>query len=110
MANYINKPGIDQAEIISDGRVYPVVMSIPISGSAGDNGEITSGGTLGFNIPEYDSITTTEDASGRIKSVSYSYQGSSVGSLNFSYVDDTGTGTPYEFATPLKTTTIVKGA
>ena len=110
MANYINKPGIDQAEIISDGRVYPVVMSIPISGSSGLNGEVSSGSALGFNIPEYDSITTTEDANNRLQSVSYSYQGSSVGSLTFSYVDDTGTGTPYVFVTPLKTTTITKGA
>lgn len=109
MANYINKPGIDQAEVISDGRLYPVVMSIPIGGSD-TSGEISAGGSLGFNIPEYDQITTTEDSNNRLQSVSYSYQGNSVGSLSFSYVDDASTGTPYVFVAPLKTTTITKGA
>lgn len=98
MANYLkNKPGIDLAEVVSDGRLYPVAMSIPIVGS------------LGFNVPEYDQITTTEDSNNRFQSVSYSYQGNSVGSLSFPYVDDTGTGAPYTFVKPLKTTTITKG-
>lgn len=110
MAKYIDKPGIDQAEIISNNRVYPVVMSIPISATSGPEESITSSGVPGFNIPEYDTITTLEDGNGRLQSVSYSYGGNSVGSLSFSYVDDTGTGTPYVFVDPIKQTTITKGA
>lgn len=113
MAIYIDRPGIDKAEIISDGRVYPVVMSIPISGSSSEDGEVSSGSALGFNIPEYDSITTIEDSNGKLKTVLYTYDGNSVGSLSFSYVEDAndqGIGTPYVFVAPYKATTIAKGA
>jgi hypothetical protein len=99
MANYIDRPGLDQAEIISDGRVYPVVMSIPIGGSSSEGGEITSGSALGFNIPEYDTLITTEDANGELVRVQYKKSGATVKTLNFTYSD-------VVFTAPYRTTTV----
>jgi hypothetical protein len=99
MAEYINKPGIDLAQIVSNGRLYPVMMTIPIGES---DGEAISGSSLpGLNIPPHDSVVLTEDSNGKLLSAAYSLGGTVVSTLNFSYSGYT----PVE---PNVTTTITK--
>lgn len=100
MAEYIDRPGIDQAEIIDSGRVYPVVMTIPI-GSGDVTGTVGGASVPGFDIPTYDTIVITEDANGKTTQVEYQKDGSPVTTLNFTYSDHTPVA-------PLSTTTIVK--
>lgn len=53
----------------------------------------------GFNIPEYDTLTITEDANGELVSVEYRKLGATVKTLNFTYSD-------VVFAAPYSTTTV----
>lgn len=99
MSYYINRPGIDKAEIVQDGRLYPVVMSIPL-GSAGSP-DSTGGSVPGFNIPPYDSVSIVEDSQDYTISVEYLMGGVQVAMLNFTYSDHAAVG-------PNKTTTILR--
>lgn len=99
MGQYVDRPGIDKAEIVQNGRLYPVVMSIPLGG----DGSPTSGGSIpGFEIPPHDTIRAVEDASDRLIRVEYLSGGDIVQVLNFTY----DYHAPLE---PLRTTTISKG-
>jgi len=99
---YIDKPGIDLAQIVKDGRLYPVTMTIPISSEAGEGGTLTGGSSIpGFDISSHDTVVMTEDANGKLLSVQYSLGGTVVNTLNFTYSGYVPVG-------PNKTTTVVK--
>lgn len=102
MAEYIDKPGIDSAEVVNNGRLYPVVMTIPISSD--DVGGVVSpenASVPGFNIPEHDTVIITEDSADITVSVEYKLSGARVALLSFSYSN-------YVPVAPNKTTTVVK--
>lgn len=98
MAEYIDKPGIDLAQVVDSGRLYPVVMTIPIS--SGQDGAVSGESVPGFNIPEHDKIVITEDDQDITISVEYLLNGVQVAQLNFSYSDYVPSGS--------KTTTVEK--
>lgn len=96
---YVDEPGIDKAEIVKDGKIYPVVISVPLEGTEIEShlGPVVPG----FNTPEYDTITVVEDANGEVMTVTYSLLGNNVQTLNISCDD-------YTFVEPYKTTTIAR--
>jgi len=99
---YIDRPGVDLAQVVKDGRMYPVTMTIPISSETSADGELTGGSAVpGFDIPTHDTVVMTEDANGKLLSVQYSLSGDVLNTLSFTYSGYTPVG-------PNKTTTIVK--
>ena len=98
MGQYIDKPGVDSAEILQDGRLYPVVMSIPLGG---DGSPTSAGSVPGLNIPLHDTVVITEDSTGKLSGVTYSLGGTQVAALGFTYSDHT-------LSAPYSTTTIVR--
>jgi hypothetical protein len=83
---YIDRPGVDLARVVKDGRMYPVTMTIPIGGGADSEGRPLSPPIPGFDIPSHDTVTLTEDANENLLSVVYSLDGDVVNTLNFTYV------------------------
>jgi hypothetical protein len=97
---YIDRPGVDLAQVVKDGRMYPVTMTIPISGEAVD-GQTSAPPVPGFDIPSHDTVTMTEDANGKLLTVAYSLGGDVLNTLTFTYSGYVPVG-------PNTTTTIVK--
>jgi hypothetical protein len=82
---YIDRPGVDLARVVKDGRMYPVTMTIPIGGGVDPDGRPLETPLPGFNIPTHDEIIITEDQEGKLITVVYKYQSVAVTTLDFTY-------------------------
>ena len=96
---FIDKPGIDTAEIVADGKVFPVVMTIPFD-TNGNIANIPAAG--GWEPPAHNKIVLTEDAAGKLSNVSYLLDNVEVDSMDFTYSN-------YTFVEPYKTITVARG-